>query len=65
LACSAFPAAKHWAAEVIYTPMQTAFLEAAARVGARVLNGSGMCVHQAIEAFRCHALTAAFAFYRR
>jgi shikimate dehydrogenase len=45
--------ATHWAADVIYTPMQTAFLQAAAATGARVLNGGGMCVHQAVEAFRC------------
>jgi shikimate dehydrogenase len=44
---------KDWAADVIYTPMQTAFLEAASIAGARVLNGGGMCVHQAAEAFRC------------
>lgn len=43
----------HWAADVIYTPLQTAFLHAAAAKGARVLNGGGMCVHQAVEAFRC------------
>jgi len=41
----------HWAADVIYTPLQTEFLKAAAAKGARVLNGSGMCVHQAVEAF--------------
>ena len=45
--------AKHWAADVIYTPMQTAFLTAAAAAGARVLNGGGMCVHQAVAAFQC------------
>jgi quinate/shikimate dehydrogenase (NAD+) len=44
--------ATHWAADVIYTPMQTEFLKAAAATGARTLNGSGMCVHQAVEAFR-------------
>ncbi len=44
--------AAHWAADVIYTPIQTAFLKAAAAKGARVLNGGGMCVHQAVEAFR-------------
>ena len=44
--------ASHWAADVIYTPIQTAFLQAAAAKGARVLNGGGMCVHQAVEAFR-------------
>jgi shikimate dehydrogenase len=44
--------ATHWAADVIYTPLQTEFLEAAAAKGARVLNGGGMCVHQAVAAFR-------------
>ncbi len=44
--------AAHWAADVIYTPIQTAFLKAAAAKGTRVLNGGGMCVHQAVEAFR-------------
>ena len=47
--------AGHWAADVIYTPMQTAFLSAAAGKGARVLNGGGMCVHQAVAAFQCLA----------
>jgi shikimate dehydrogenase len=42
----------HWAADVIYTPIETAFLQAAAAKGCRVLNGGGMCVHQAAEAFR-------------
>ena len=42
----------HWAADVIYTPVETEFLKAAAGKGARVLDGSGMCVHQAVEAFR-------------
>jgi shikimate dehydrogenase len=45
--------ATHWAADVIYTPMQTTFLSAAAARGARVLNGGGMCVHQAVAAFQC------------
>ena len=43
---------RHWTADVIYTPMQTEFLKAAAAKGARTLNGSGMCIHQAVEAFR-------------
>ena len=43
---------KNWVADVIYTPVETEFLKAAADKGARVLNGSGMCVHQAVEAFR-------------
>ena len=42
----------HWAADVIYTPVDTEFIKAAAAKGARVLNGGGMCVHQAVEAFR-------------
>jgi shikimate dehydrogenase len=41
-----------WAADVIYTPIETEFIKAAAANGARVLNGGGMCVHQAVEAFR-------------
>jgi shikimate dehydrogenase len=44
--------ASHWAADVIYTPIATEFIKAAAAKGARVLNGAGMCVHQAAEAFR-------------
>lgn len=42
----------HWCADVIYTPIDTEFLKAAAAKGARTLNGGGMCVHQAVEAFR-------------
>jgi shikimate dehydrogenase len=42
----------HWAADVIYTPVDTEFIKAAAAKGCRILSGSGMCVHQAVEAFR-------------
>jgi len=42
----------HWAADVIYTPLETAFIKTAAARGARVLTGGGMCVYQAVEAFR-------------
>jgi quinate/shikimate dehydrogenase (NAD+) len=42
----------HWAADVIYTPVDTEFIKAASAKGCRVLSGSGMCVHQAVEAFR-------------
>ena len=42
----------HWAADVIYTPVDTEFLKAAAAKGARTMSGGGMCVHQAVEAFR-------------
>jgi quinate/shikimate dehydrogenase (NAD+) len=41
----------HWAADVIYTPIETAFIKAASGKGARVLTGGGMCVHQAAETF--------------
>src|SRR5262249_48011090 len=44
--------ASHWCAAAIYTPIETDFLKAATAKGARVLNGSGMCVHTAVEAFR-------------
>jgi shikimate dehydrogenase len=44
--------AAHWVADVIYSPIETELLRAAAGVGARVLNGGGMCVHQAVDAFR-------------
>lgn len=43
---------RHWAADVIYTPVETAFIKAARAVGARTLTGGGMCVHQAADAFR-------------
>ncbi len=42
----------HWCADVVYTPIETEFLEAAAARGARVLNGGGMCVHTGVAAFR-------------
>lgn len=41
-----------WASDVIYTPIQTEFLRAAAAKGCRTLNGAGMCTYQAMEAFR-------------
>lgn len=44
--------AQHWVADVVYTPLETELIVAARRKGARVLDGGGMCVHQAAEAFR-------------
>jgi quinate/shikimate dehydrogenase (NAD+) len=44
--------AGQWAADVIYTPVETEFIKAAAAQGARTLTGGGMCVHQAVAAFR-------------
>lgn len=46
---------EQWAADVIYSPIETAFIKAAMAKGARVLTGGGMCVHQAAEAFRLFA----------
>jgi shikimate dehydrogenase len=39
-------------ADVIYTPLDSELVLAARRKGCRAMNGSGMCVHQAAEAFR-------------
>lgn len=42
----------HWVADVVYTPLETQFLSSARTVGATAMNGAGMCVYQAVEAFR-------------
>jgi shikimate dehydrogenase len=42
----------HWAADVIYTPLETQFITTARAKGSRVMRGDGLCVHQAAEAFR-------------
>jgi shikimate dehydrogenase len=44
--------ARHWVADVIYSPLETDLLKAARARGARVMGGAGMCVHQAADAFR-------------
>jgi shikimate dehydrogenase len=44
--------ARHWVADVIYSPIETELISAAATIGARVLTGGGMCVYQAVDAFR-------------
>jgi quinate/shikimate dehydrogenase (NAD+) len=41
-----------WVAEVVYFPLETELLGAARAAGCRALDGSGMAVHQAVEAFR-------------
>ena len=43
--------ARHWVADVIYFPLDTALLVEARRKGCRTLDGSGMAVGQAIDAF--------------
>lgn len=42
----------HWVAEVIYFPLETELLRQARALGCRTLDGSGMVVFQAAEAFR-------------
>jgi shikimate dehydrogenase len=41
-----------WVAEVVYFPLTTALLHAAEERGCRTLDGAGMAVWQAVEAFR-------------
>lgn len=43
---------RHFVADVVYTPLETALIRASRARGARVLTGGGMCVFQAAEAFR-------------
>lgn len=43
---------EQWVSEVIYFPLETALLAAARGRGCRVLDGGGMAVFQAAEAFR-------------
>jgi shikimate dehydrogenase len=42
----------HWVADIVYFPLETALLASARENGCRVLNGGGMAVFQAVEAFR-------------
>ena len=41
-----------WVAEIVYFPLETELLRAAKGIGCRALDGSGMAVFQAVEAFR-------------
>lgn len=43
--------ARHWVADIVYFPLETELLAAARRKGCRTLDGSGMAMHQAAEAF--------------
>ncbi len=51
-----FPAewlsSRHWVSEIIYFPLETELLRRARALGCRTIDGSGMNVHQAAEAFR-------------
>ncbi len=42
---------RHWVADIVYFPLETALLRAAAAKGCRVLDGSAMAVGQAAAAF--------------
>jgi shikimate dehydrogenase len=42
----------HWVADIVYFPLETALLASARTKGCRILNGGGMAVFQAVEAFR-------------
>lgn len=41
-----------WVAEIIYVPLETALLRRARGLGCRTMDGGGMAVFQAVEAFR-------------
>lgn len=43
---------RHWVAEIVYFPLQTQLLLHARALGCRTLDGGGMAVYQAVEAFR-------------
>lgn len=41
-----------WVAEIVYFPLETELLRAARTIGCRTLDGGGMAVFQAVDAFR-------------
>ncbi|QEL23470.1 shikimate dehydrogenase [Bosea sp. F3-2] len=41
-----------WVAEIVYFPLETELVRTARRLGCRTLDGGGMAVFQAVEAFR-------------
>jgi len=42
---------RHWVADIVYFPLETALLRAARKRGCRTLSGEGMAVYQAVRAF--------------
>ena len=44
--------ARQWVSEIVYFPLETELLRVARALGCRIIDGSGMNVHQAAEAFR-------------
>jgi shikimate dehydrogenase len=47
-----FLQARIWVAEIVYFPLETELLRVARGIGCRTLDGAGMAVFQAVEAFR-------------
>jgi shikimate dehydrogenase len=45
-------AARHWVAEIVYFPLETELLRVARALGCRTVDGGGMAVFQAVDAFR-------------
>jgi len=43
---------EHWLADVIYFPLETELLKVARNLDCKMLDGSGMAIHQACEAFK-------------
>ena len=43
---------EHWVADIVYRPLDTALVRTARELGCRVLDGGGMAVYQAVDAFR-------------
>jgi shikimate dehydrogenase len=43
---------RHWVADVIYFPIETELLKMSRELGCRTMDGSGMAINQAAEAFR-------------
>ena len=41
-----------WVADIVYRPLETALVRTARGLGCRVLDGGGMAVFQAVDAFR-------------
>ncbi len=50
---------RHWVADIVYFPLETAFLKAARAAGCRTLSGEGMAVFQAVRAFELFSGRAA------
>ena len=48
---AALLAPRHWVADVVYFPLETALIAHARGLGCRVLPGGGMAVYQAVRAF--------------